>query len=348
LNKKIIKISLLMLLSLISFSSCSKKKTNTDKIVVVWLPNDSSDNFENARQIIDETITRATGKQCQDICTTDYAIVVEALASNKAAICYGGAQSYIDVHAKNDQVVPLVVRSGVSGTADDAMYYSWLAVNSDKVIEYQNADGSLNAQKLAQKRISFVSSSSTSGFSIPVTYILGAVKSTDKWANLTPEDLMEGGKDKFFSEVMFGGSHQVAMLNLLMDRSDIAASCNIVGMHYAKAIDGLDNVAGTKYIVTEKAEAPFDTVIGKEFTLLEAIPVMNAPIMMNKNLLTETEQQKLIEFFTSDEVANDERMFPTEQKTGSSFAVKKGNDRFVHVEDTWFDPLRKISSNTEK
>jgi len=344
------KISILIIIAItfMNFSGCSKNKANTDEIVVVWLPNDSSDTFENARQIIDETITRATGKPCRDICTTDYAIVVETLANNKAAICYGGAQSYIDVHAKNDQVVPLVVRSGVSGTADDAMYYSWLAVNADKAIEYQNADGSLNAENLEQKRISFVSSSSTSGFSIPATYILEAVKKTDKWANLTTEDLMEGSKNKFFSEVMFGGSHQIAMLNLLMNRSDIAASCNIVGMHYAKAIDGLDNVAGTKYVVTEDAESPFDTVIGKEFTLLEAIPVMNAPIMMNKNLLTKAEQQKLIEFFTSDEVANDERMFPTEQKTGSSFAVKKGNDRFVHVEDAWFDPLRKIMLHTEK
>jgi phosphonate transport system substrate-binding protein len=334
-------ICLAIMVTVTFLTSCSKKDTS-DEISVVWLPDNSLESYDNFRAVIDETITRATGKKCRDIFTTDYAIVVETLANNKAAICYAGAQSYIDVHAKNDQIVPLVVRSGVSGTADDAMYYSWISVDPDKIATYRKADGSINPKEFEQKRISFVSGNSTSGFTVPANFIISAQKDIEKWTNLTSEDIMEGGKDKLFSEVTYGGTHQITLLNLLLGRCDIAATCNISTLQYSIE-KGTANTAGAVYRIADDSQAPFDTVAGKEFALLEAIPVMNFPLIMNKNLLTDKEQQDLLDYFTSDEVANDERMFPTEKKEGSNFAVKRGNERFVHVDDAWFDPLRNIS-----
>lgn len=43
-----------------------------------------------------------------------------------------GPQGYVEAHAKNDKVLPLVVPSGESGTLDDALYYSWLSVKKGR------------------------------------------------------------------------------------------------------------------------------------------------------------------------------------------------------------------------
>ena len=63
------------------------------------------------------------------------------LFSVAGAACFMGAEGYIQAHNKNAAVLPLVVNSGESGTLDDALYYSWFAVNKGDEEEYADGDG---------------------------------------------------------------------------------------------------------------------------------------------------------------------------------------------------------------
>ena len=117
--------------------------------------------------------------------------------------CVFGAEGYIQAKNANDAVDVLFVNSGESGTLDDAMYYSFLAVEEENAADY--ADGDAYAiDNIAGKKMSFVSNSSTSGFKVPTNSIITHFAEE----NLTVDDLLEGGNDAFFGEVLFGGSHQ--------------------------------------------------------------------------------------------------------------------------------------------
>ena len=63
--------------------------------------------------------------------------------------------------------------------------------------------------------MSFVSNSSTSGFKVPTNTIISHFADD----NLIVDNLLEGGSDAFFSEVLFGGSHQGSAFNLLSGKA---------------------------------------------------------------------------------------------------------------------------------
>jgi len=53
----------------------------------------------------------------------------------------------------------------------------------------------------------------------------------------------------------------------------------------------------------------------------------------------------LIEVFTSDEVANNEDIFiPKGSEKKGLFSKKSGKERFVPVDDSWFNPIRELSN----
>ena len=135
--------------------------------------------------------------------------------------------------------------------------------------------------------MSFVSNSSTSGFKVPTSSIVSHFSSEDKWKNLTADDLMEGGSDKFFSEVMYGGSHQGSAVNLLTNKSDVAAFCDTVLVNYVDAEDGEFNGVGTTYKVKDDATEPFNTLKGKEFVAIASTPVLNSPFVLNTEVISD-------------------------------------------------------------
>jgi len=71
---------------------------------------------------------------------------------------------------------------------------------------------------------------------------------------LTVEDLMEGGSGQFFSDVVYGGSHQGSAVNLLTKKADIAAFCDTCVGNYIELAEGEANRPGALYKVKEKAE----------------------------------------------------------------------------------------------
>ncbi|MBD1222467.1 PhnD/SsuA/transferrin family substrate-binding protein [Virgibacillus halodenitrificans] len=338
--------SLAVLLVLAVFAvGCSEKNAKEgnaevdDVINVVWYPNESGEDLKSSRDEIGKIISEATGKEVEHHLTTDYAIAIETLVNNNADMAFMGAQGYIEAKENNDAIQPLIVPTGPSGTLDDAVYHSWLAVNVDDQESYKK-DGEFALDTIAEKRFSFVSNSSTSGFKVPSADILSHFTEQDAYAELTEEDLMEGGP--LFSQVLFGNSHQGSAVNLLDGNADVAAFCDTCVENYVQLAEGEENEVGSVYKVKDDAEQPFNKVAGKEFTLMNVTPVLNAPFAANMDMLGEEDYKKLQKVLTSDEVANNEKIFVPEGSDQSALFFKTDKERFAPAKDEWFNPIREI------
>lgn len=347
-KKRLLVWALAAILGVAAVTGCSSTKEagagNADgkEIVMVWLPNESSDGHKSAREEIGSIIEKATGKKVVHKLTTDYAITVEAMANNKAALAYLGPQAYVEAHTKNAAVLPLVVPTGASGTIADAVYYSWLAVNKGAEGAYQSGS-SFAIDQIVGKSMSFVSNSSTSGFKVPSAGIIKKFGAEDKWKNIKSEDLMEGGKDKFFKEVMFGGSHQGSAINLLTDKAEVAAFCDESLRPYVKLVSGQENGVGAVYAIKEGAAEPFQNLIGKQYVVISSTPVLNSPIVMNTKMLSKDEQEKILAALTSAETSSNPKVFVPKGEKFTGMFAKTQNEQFVKVEDAWFEPIRALT-----
>jgi phosphonate transport system substrate-binding protein len=337
---------LLSIVMLVVFAGCSASSGGAlgdkDTLTIAWLPNESGADLTEARDEIGKVIEEKTGKKVEHQTTTDYIVAIEAVANGNADMAFLGAQGYIEAHNKNEKVLPLVVPSGASGTLEDAVYYSWLAVNKDNVDEYQNGD-EFAIDTIQGKKFSFVSNSSTSGFKVPSSGIVDYFSKQAEFKDLTPEDLLEGGEDQFFNEVLYGGSHQGSAVNLLSGKADVAAFCDTCVNNYVELADGEVNRPGAVYQVKKDAAEPFNTVAGKEFSLISVTPVLNAPFVINVETVNEELQAQLLEVMTSDEITNNEKVFVPEDSEFSGLFKKTADERLVEVEDAWFNPIRELS-----
>jgi len=316
---------------------------STAPITIVWYPNESANDYESSRAEFGNLVEQATGRKVEHRLTTDYVIAIEALASGSADIgAVMGAVGYIEAKNKNPNVDVLFVNSGVSGTLDDAIYYSWLCVNVDEAEDFK-VDGDFSMATIEGKKMSFVSNSSTSGFKVPTTGIINFFKQTEQWANIDVDDLVEGGSRAFFSEVLFGGSHQGSAFNLVSGKADVAAYCDTELALYTKLKEGEESRVGTIYAIKDDASAPFDTVTGKEFVIIASTPVLNGPNAYNPQNLSADEIQAIRDVFTSDEAANNENFFFTPDSGNVGFYKKTANERYVLVDDSWYNPIREMN-----
>lgn len=315
--------------------------STTDTITLVWYPNESAEDYQAARDEVGKLIEKATGKKVEQKLTTDYAIAIESLSNGTAQIgCCMGAEGYCQAKTANDAVNPLFVQSGESGTLDDALYYSFFAVKSENADEYKNGD-SYSIDNIKGKKMSFVSNSSTSGFKVPTNTIISHFADD----NLIVDDLLEGGSDAFFSEVLFGGSHQGSAFNLLSGKSNVSAFCDIELAPYVTCTDGTGKDAGSVYTVNDDASAPFDTVHGAQYTVIQSTPVLNGPFAYNGDTLSPEDVEAIQDLFTSDEVANDSLIFYSADSGEQGLLEKKSDQMgFVTVEDSWYDPIRNMQS----
>ena len=311
-----------------------------DVIKMVWYPNESGENMKASRDEIGRLISEATGKKVEHQLTTDYAVAIETMVNNNADLAFMGSQSYVEANNRNKAVQTMAVKSGKSGTLDDAKYYSWLAVNLDEQDKFKE-NGEFSLDKIADTRFSFVSNSSTSGFKVPSANIIAHFSQQEKYANLTPEDLMEGGT--LFSQVLFGNSHQGSAVNLLSGKADVAAFCDTCVKDYVEIAEGDENTVGAVYRVKDGAAEPFNTVPGKEFTLMNATPVLNEPFVVNMDTIGQEDFDKIQKLFTSDEFANNGKIFAPKDSGQTALYAKEGNERLLPVKDEWYDPIRELS-----
>lgn len=323
-----------------SLSNTYAEVKDPGTITMAWLPNSSVDECKETRLAIDAVIEKATGKKVEDNLTTDYAIAVEALASGKAQLALLGGQSYVEAHGKNNKVVPLVVNSGASGTLVDAVYYSRMLVKKGNEDQYKSGSG-FALDNIVGKKMSFVSTSSTSGFIVPSAAIISFFSKQDKWNNLKSEDLLEGDSGKFFSQVIFGGSHQLSLVNLLTDKADIAAVNNVDVASNVELSSGKDNYPGAVYTVRKDAADPFTKLAGAQYIVIKSIPVMNGPIAVNTAALSQKTIEAITKAFTSDSTAKNLSIFiPSDSKTKGLFFAPQ---HFLTIDDVWYQPIRDLS-----
>ncbi|MDE5414752.1 PhnD/SsuA/transferrin family substrate-binding protein [Alkalihalobacterium chitinilyticum] len=332
-----------------SGSTTEEPKTETkaavedkDTLTIVWYPNESGADLKDARDEIAAEIEKATGKEVKHQTTTDYLIAIETLVNGNADLAFMGAQGYIEANIKNNNIQPLVVPSGASGTLDDAVYYSWLSVKKGNEEEYMSGSD-FTIDNIVGKRFSFVSNSSTSGFRVPSAGIVSHFSQMEEHKDLTPDDLLEGGTNNFFSEVLYGGSHQGTLVNLLADRADIVSICDSCVNNYIELVSGEENRAGSVYRVLDDATEPFNTMPGEEFVLISVTPVLNAPFVVNQDNVSAELIEQLVSAFTSDDMANNEKVFVPKDSELKGLFSKSADERFVKVEDAWFDPIRELS-----
>ena len=311
---------------------------NTSPITIVWYPNEAASDYEPAREELGRLIGEATGREVRHNLTTDYVIAIEAVASGSADIgAIFGAVGFIEAQERNPAVQALIVNTGSSGTLDDAIYYSWLAVNKGDETQYSSGSG-YSIENIQGKRMSFVSNSSTSGFVVPSSGIFNFFGQTAEWSGIDEDDILGLSRNPFFSEVLFGGSHQGALFNLLDGRADIAAVCDTCVDAYVELASGEPNRIGSVYAIHQTAADPFENMRGREFFLINVVPVLNGPIVYNPQNLSDVEIQAIRDVMTSDETAENPLIFG--ESGGFSFYTKSGDSRFAVPENSWYDPLR--------
>lgn len=330
-----------LLVAVLTLVGCSSEKQNEGdkgkttkggKITMVWLPNESAQDSKESRDAIGKHIKDITGLEVEHKLTTDYNIAIEAISNGEADIGYLGGESYIKAHSINEKVVPLVVGSGPSGTIKDAMYYSWFVVKDSNSDQYKDGE-KYSIKNIKDKKMSFVSQSSTSGFAVPSKKIMEIFPEVKK------EELLKKGA--FFSEVLFGQSHQGSLVNLLSGKSDVSAICDTCVISYIEQVSGEHNVPGAVYEVKKGAKAPFDKLAGEKFTVIEANAVLNEPIAVNKDKVNDETIKALIKAFTSEQMNNDEKIWAPEGVKSNAILEKEGDSKFVTTDDAWYDLMRK-------
>lgn len=337
---KRILLSALLILSAVSFCFAAGE-AESKPLVFVWYPNESGEDLKGARDAIAAIIQETTGRTVEHKLTTDYTIAIEAIANDKAALGFFGPQGYIEANAKNKKVLPLVVNSGASGTLKDAQYYSWLCVRQGDEGAYRDGAG-FAIDKIQGKRFSWVSTSSTSGFKVPSSGIVAHFSKKSEWAGLKSDQLLEGGPGKFFSEVLYGNSHQGSAVNLLSGKADVAAFCDTCVYNYVELESGEENRAGAVYKVRADAADPFTGRGGEKFVIIKSTPVLNSPIVVNTSLVSAKEAESLRAALTAESVAKNEMIFVP--KGASHKGMFKGGERFLAVEDAWFQPIRDLGN----
>lgn len=316
-------------------ASAGSSAASSDVLTMVWLPDNSSADLSAAREAMGQAITDACGREVELLTTTDYNVAIEAIASGKAQMAYLGAEGYVQANKKNPKVLAAFTNSDEEGGLDGACYYSRISVLSENADQYKDGD-SYSIENIKGKSFSFVSATSTSGFKVPSSAIV------DQFGLESSDELLEGGA--FFSEVLFGNSHQGSAVNLLSGDADAAAFDDVDVDMYLNLVSGEANSVGAVYQVKDDAEAPFDTVRGKQFTIIGITPVLNAPICFNEEAISEEDRTKIVDHFCSDEVANDPQIFvdPEDENAKGIFEKASEETRFVEVDDAWYEPVRKL------
>ncbi len=316
--------------------------SETRPLTMVWYPNESGEELKLVRDEVGKLVETATGRKVEHKLTTDYAIAIETIVNKNADIGFFGAEGYIQAHNKNAKVLPMVVNSGKSGTLKDAVYYSWLNVKKGNEEMYKSGSG-FAIDNIQGKRFSFVSNSSTSGFRVPSAGIQRHFSKKAGLEKLQVADLLEGGDGKFFKQVLFGGSHQGSAVNLLTDKADVAAFCDVCVENYIELVSGTHNRPGTIYRVKKGAAEPFNTLEGVEFVPISVTPVLNAPIVYNSESLSAELAAKILAALTSEATAKNEILFaPKGTKNAKLWSQPES---FLAVDDAWFQPIRDLSAN---
>ncbi|MBO9344041.1 MAG: PhnD/SsuA/transferrin family substrate-binding protein, partial [Roseiflexus sp.] len=108
-----------------------------------------------------------------------------------------------------------------------------------------------------------------------------------------------------------------------------------------------ENRPGAVYRVLANASEPFDKFPGAEFVIISSTPVLNAPFVANRSMLSDDEIKRLQDVLTSDAIANNPRIFATKAEIDAGFRPllrKTDKERFLVVDDSFFNPIRELAA----
>jgi len=335
--KKIVAV-LLALTVMFCFTGCSAKNK---PITMVWTALQASEEFKGVREAFAAAVEQATGRDVEIKLSTDQNVSIESLVEGSADISYMGSAMYIQTTERTSDVEPLVVWSDAEGKLDNAYHGVWLAVRAEQAEDYR-IGGEYSLDNIQGKKMCYVSQVSSSGFRIPSATIASYFRQTEKWQNLTVDDLSVGGPGAFFSEVLFGGSYPATIYNLLTDKADIVALSEVETANHIELISGPEGEPGAVYAVKASVAAPLDTVIGQELVIIATMRGNHSPLVYNTKNLSAEEVKKIREVLMSDECANNPYMGSPKDSDVVSLFIKTQDERFVVADDAWFDSLRDL------
>lgn len=316
-------------------SSSASSAAEGGTITMVWLPDNSSADLTSSREAIGAAIKEACGRDAELMTTTDYNVAIEAIASGQAQMALLGPEGYVQANKQNPAVQAAFTNSDEEGGLDGACYYSRICVKTENADKYKSGD-TYTIDNIKGGSFSFVSATSTSGFKVPSSTIVShfGLESSD--------ELLEGGS--FFSEVLFGNSHQGSAVNLLAGDADAAAFDDVDVDMYFDLVEGEANTVGAVYQVKADAEAPFDSVRGEQFAIIGISAVLNSPFCFNEDALDEDARVAITDYFCSDAVANDPAIFidPEDENAKGIFTKDSDKTCFVEVTDDWYEPIRQL------
>lgn len=319
---------LLVLTMLVLMVSCKKEES----IKIVFLPNESNESLKNSREEFAKVIEKATNKKVEIVTTTDYNIAIENIISGKAQIAYIGGEAVLSASERSKDVQAVLTNAGASGTIEDSLYYSFLAVKGEEAENYKT-NGEFDLQKIKGKTMAFVTNSSTSGFKVPGR----AIVKEFGLGNL--EEVLEPGK--VFSKIIFGNSHPGTQVNLFKGDAEVATFAIPKSMTIYELIAGEENRAGATYKVREGAVAPFGEFAGSTFTVIKSIPVLNGAITFNVRTLDKGDQEKIKEALMSKETTDNPAIFSGKKSEIRGLFLKENdNVGFVETNNKWYEKLR--------
>ena len=175
------------LLAVISFQSIAQ---NTLRISA--LPDESPTELQRKFKPLGDYLSKETGLKVEFTPVTDYAAVVEALASKKIDMAWLGGFTYVQAKIRtNGSVVPIIQR------VEDEKFTSIFIVPSTSSLK--------DLKELKGKTIAFGSPSSTSGHLMPRYFLMQAGLNVDK----------------DFKNVAFSGAHDATVAFVASGKAEV-------------------------------------------------------------------------------------------------------------------------------
>lgn len=168
----------------------STKNGNPDVLRIGLVPNQSPDKIKAQYEPFKQYLEKTLNKKVELFVATDYAGVVEAMASDKLDVAYFGGLTYVQAREKAD-IYPIVTE--IDQYTKTTKYHSLIIVPADSKIK--------NVSELKGKTFAFGDVNSTSGSLYPRIML-------DKAGIKVPDDLKEvtytGGHDATAKAVQNG------------------------------------------------------------------------------------------------------------------------------------------------
>lgn len=339
-------VSAVLAMSAFGMFGCSSTGTATsgsdaaqqapEKIVFAWEPSNSGNDYEAMRDSMAAAITEATGIPCEVMTTTDYNVTIEALSSGQAQIASLGADEYVEIHERNPDIEVGFVLSDKNGELNPVSYYSQILCRDGEQERFMGGDGTFDFEKLRGQDYSFVSLSSTSGYVIPATIFAQELG----YDNI--DVFAESGE--FFDKVVMASSQPLSVYEVASGNVNLASCDNTSASAAYDVVSGTNGEVGCVYEVRDGLEGELARWAGSRLVCIESFPVPAVPFCINTAALPAEVVDAIIDYMTSEEVAENGDIFVDPDNPSHNSKYKKSSDaiRFVRADDSYYDAYREL------